>query len=181
MGNTGYFKKEAFLKEFPFVSIVLEKEGIKLEDLTKISVKPITEDLLNSVPVNDTSEGQCGETTYRETISFILKDAKDSEHNFYYDVILPKTDYRNNARHISDYDIEGESLLEGIARNNIDPNSILYIVKYIRHYDSWTGSNGYTNNKYIDVYKTAKGVNIASLIEQARHKAKEDVLQEANF
>lgn len=165
------FKFNAFKQEFPALAEVMDLDDASYCEAIKIA--RVTRELLNYKPSWVSHDGSMVDINKKETFSFLLND-----HTILHDAVMQESEHRSNYAHKSDYNLEGETVLEAIDRHGCSAVlSLIFLVRtgfVVRDHES-------TPDFSVVIYKPARNENLADLISEAASAAAAEVRAEANF
>ena len=168
------FKKQAFLKEFPWLGNMLEQMEWSIDEVQEIKVKRADENLLSTVPSYYYWDGSAGVTHFEEKINFILKDGTIIKN-----AVTQEIESGSNYAYSQPQKRPGESLAEAIDRLNV-ASDLNFIVVCTIDIDDWPGRE-YSNYRGIVIYKPPKNRSYDDIIKHFKEQAERQVKREMDF
>ena len=167
------FKREAFVKEFPFLNELGQKlDYCDLDYCEEISVGRVDTALLNSIPKQSQAVGSLVGVDSGDQVFLLAKDGG------LIGKVAPDWKYYSNYAHEDGDSGKGESVLEAIYR--LDCAESLRYVVWIRY--GYHIRNHYSGPQWqVKIYKPAKSDILTSLLAQAQQIASDQVEAECNF
>lgn len=165
------FRFEGFLKEFPFLTHILDEK--KWNDplvITSISVQRVDKNFLNKTLRDSYIDGSMGESILKEELWAVVKGSPKSVKT--QDEIIR---YSNFA-HSGGQEFDGQPILGSL----VEYSEAEFLVLLVRDYDCWEGHQK-TDKYSVVIYKASKHTTIAKEIEKARQIATTKIKIEADF
>ena len=152
------FKKNAIMKEFPFIKDALEQEGTTIEDVDKITIHRADREWLNSIPVDTAWDGSAGNDyeyhtlfayTGTEEVSVPLECRYLRGSNYAYSQTKEK---------------DGDTILSALKKHNVTDAKCF--VMFHRKYSNWSGSK-FVDIYNVKIYKCPRGYTIEDVCKEA--------------
>lgn len=165
------FKLQGYVQEFPFLSQIIKNADAM--DIDFIKIAKVDENLLSKIPSYEGATGSLVGIDTGENIHFILDN-----NNIIFRAVETKGYVRHNEAHTEDEEWEGETILEGIYKQDIVNRLKCIVVENFGYKINNHHSQGGLN---FIIYKVAKNETLQEIIDNVKQKELTLIQAEANI